>query len=74
MYKTSAGKMVIAHLLGTKGFDELEAKGWNLRISGFNEAEQQLYDRMISKGYTKVRIWHVTTAVRGYHDIIAMVK
>lgn len=74
MYKNSTGKMVESRLLGSKGYAELIAKDWKTHISCFNETEQQLHDRMISKGYTKVKIWRITTSVRGYHDIIALVK
>ena len=75
MYKNSAGKMVETHLLGNKGFDELETKGWKVVITkNYKETRQELHDRCVKMGYSKVRIWEVATAVRGYHDIIAMVK
>ena len=75
MYKTTAGKTVNAYLLGLKGEKELLAKGWNVIIAkNFHENEQELYDRCIKMGYSKVRIWHSATMIRGLHDIFAMVK
>ncbi len=74
MYRTSAGKIVNTHLLGSKGFKDLEAKGWHVVIAkNIHESEQELYDRCI-KYYGKVRIWRTATMVRGLHDIFAMVK
>lgn len=75
MYKNSDGKMCNTYLLGDGQYDKLEAKGWKTVISkGFGETEQQLYDRCIRMGYSKVRVWRRATRIRGYHDIMALVK
>ena len=75
MYRTTDGKTATAYLLGGKGEQQLINKGWRISLpTSCNETEQELYDRLIASGYKKVKIWKVATAVRRYHQIIAMVK
>ena len=76
MYKNSKGKMIEARLLGGKGQEDLIAKGYHIILAKFRESEQELYDRLTTSGYNykSVRIWKCSTAVRGIHDIFAMVK
>lgn len=75
MYKNSTGKMVGTYLLSGNYMEELISKGWKVIITkGYKETRQELHDRCIKMGYSKVRVWEVATAIRGYHDIVAMVK
>lgn len=76
MYKNSKGKVIEARLLGGKGQEDLIAQGYHIILAKFRESEQELYDRLITSGYNykSIRIWKCSTAVRGIHDIFAMVK
>lgn len=54
--------------------NEMIKNGWSLKTSKFNETAEELYNRMIESGYTKVKVYYGTTAIRGYHNYFAMVK
>lgn len=75
MYKNNSGKMVNTYLLSDNYLSELISKGWKVVIAKYwGETEQEIHDRCVKMGYSKVRVWHKATRIRGYHDIVAMVK
>lgn len=59
---------------GRKRQEEMIKNGWTLKISKFNEVPEELYNRMIESGYSKVKVYYEATAIRGYHYYFAMVK
>lgn len=74
-YTDKSGKVKNIYYGGGKKFQEdMESRGWSVRIANsYQENEQDLYDRL-AKYYDKVRIYYDTTMIRGYHKIFAFVK
>ena len=60
-------------VLSGKEQDRMCNNGWFLVIAEPRETTEELYNRL-SKKYNKVKVYYSTTAIKGYHDIFAMVK
>ena len=38
------------------------------------ESEEEMFNRLVSKGYTRITFYETTTNVKGLHDLIAFCK
>ena len=41
------------------------------RAVGFRETEDDLFNKLVDAGYTRIRFVEVSTRVRGYHEVYA---
>lgn len=72
------------YLISGKRLDEMVARGWTCKIKDWvlkegckyksQEGDDEFYTRLVEAGYKKVKLYYVSTRIRGYHDTIAMVK
>lgn len=74
MYKTNEGKVLKVYAISSERFSEMEVNGYNYLLVYAGETAQMAYNRLIDRGYTKVRIYEESTRVRGYHSLYAMAK
>lgn len=72
------------YLISGKRLDEMIDNGWTLKLMEWVleegseykslEGKDAFYTRLINEGYTRVKLYEVSTRIRGYHKVIAMVK
>ena len=60
-------------ILSGKEQERMCNNGWRIVLSKRGESEQELYDRLIVD-HVEVKVYNVTTYVKGYYNTIAMVK
>lgn len=58
---------------GAKMQRDMISRGWQLKLQKEHETNEQFYERL-SQSYNKVKIYYVTTSVRGFYNYIAFVK
>ena len=61
------------NILGRKRMDEMLERGWRIQLQEFGETAEETRNRLL-KSYKQVKIYYVTTCVKGYYDTIALVK
>lgn len=44
---------------------------YTMELPMFRETDSQFLERLVDKGYTRIRFAQTTTKVKGYHDTIA---
>ena len=72
------------YLVSHKRIDEMTDRGWILKLKQWIledgceyrslESNDAFYTRLVEAGYKKVKLYEVSTRVRGYHDTVALVK
>lgn len=68
------GKTIAVYNCGGKMQDKMCENGWRLKLAEFRETPEELYDRLASYGYSKVKVYWTGTAIRGIRDYFAFVK
>lgn len=58
---------------GRKMQEDMLKRGWSLHLTKNHETDDELFERL-SKQYRKVKVYYVTTAIRGYYNYIAFTK
>ena len=59
---------------GGKQQERMIENGWTLKLAEFRETPEELYKRLITKGYKQIKIYWIGTRIRGIHDYFAFVK
>ena len=72
-------------ILGKEGQERMLRNGWDLKLTQWilkrptdrykgEETDDEFIERLLKSGYKKIKLYYVTTCVRGSYDTIAMVK
>lgn len=68
-------KMNNARYCGGKEQERMLANGWRIIVTdSCRETPEDLFNRCVSMGYKKVKVYYEATRVRGLHSYFAMVK
>lgn len=52
-----------------------ERKGWMMKLKeSCRETDKEFYERLASRGYSRISLYEVTTRIKGLHETIAYVK
>lgn len=62
------------NIITDKRMKEMEMNKWEYFKSNFRENDIDFVNRLKKYGYKKIKLYYVTTSVKGYYDTIAMVK
>ena len=74
MYITKDGKMKNETMISNERYEQMSNNGYCYCAVGCAETAQEAYDRLISNGWNKVRIYSQATRIRGYHKLYAMAR
>jgi hypothetical protein len=58
---------------GGKQQERMIKNGWRMILAEFRETPEELYERLVARGY-KVKVYWDSTRIRGIHDYFAFVK
>ena len=73
--QASKGKIGTYTILSRAAEERMIRNGWRLRIKNHSfEKDEELVKRLLEAGYTKIKLYDSTTAIRGLYDTFAMVK
>ena len=73
--QASKGKIGTYTILSRTAEERMIRNGWRLRIKSHSfEKDEELVKRLLETGYTKIKLYDSTTAIRGLYDTFAMVK
>ena len=73
VYKDKNGKAHEIKIIYDRRMIEMEKSGWMARLAHENETAQDFYNRL-SESYPQVKIYYMTTRVRGFYSMFAYVK
>ena len=60
---------------GNEAQERMIKNGWKLMLTeNYLETPEELYTRLIAKGYKQVKVYWQGTRIRGIHDYFAFVK
>lgn len=61
--------------LGREGQERMIRNGWKIMLPiNYTETAEKMFERLSNMGYTHIKIYWESTAIRGLHKYIAMVK
>lgn len=50
-------------------------EGWSMKLKdSCRETNEEFYERLASRGYSRISFYEVTTRIKGLHEVIAYVK
>lgn len=81
----SKGNKGYPTILGKEAQERMGRNGWELKLTRrllkqptskykSEETDEEFIERLLKSGYTQVKLYYVTTYVRGSYKTIAMVK
>jgi hypothetical protein len=68
------GKTIKVNHCGGEQQERMCKNGWFLICAEFRESPEELYDRLIARGYSKVKVYWEGTRIRGIHSYFAFAK
>ena len=55
--------------------ERMIANGWRIEVAeNCRETPEEILERLLKSGYSKVKVYYDSTRIRGVHDYFAMVK
>ena len=60
---------------GKEQQERMIKNGWTLKLAeSYQESPEEIYERLVKCGYTQVKVYWMSTMIRGIHNYFAFVK